>query len=96
MKHSLIFLVALVIIFYLETVLSSREDKRIGYILPLLTFAASLVLSAVWADSFSLISFLSTVILLNIPTYILLLIHKRSRRIYENGYPKKQSKTKTK
>lgn len=94
MKRSLLFLVALVILFYLETVLSSKEDKRIGYILPLFTFTASLVLSALWADSFSILSFLSTVILLNIPTYILLLIHKRSRRIYENGYPKKNPKTK--
>ncbi len=80
MEYGIIFLIVLVALFYFQTLLSERENKYSGYILPILTFVASVVLLILWMDSFSIVKMLGTLLFVNIPTYILLLIYRAKRK----------------
>lgn len=75
MEYKIIFLIALVALFYFQTILSENENKYFGYILPLTTFVASIVVLFIWMDSFSIVKMLGTLLFVNIPTYILMLIY---------------------
>ncbi len=80
MEYGIIFLIVLLALFYFQTILSEQENKYLGYILPILTFITSIVLLFVWMDAFSIIKMLGTLIFVNIPTYILILIYRIKRR----------------
>lgn len=84
MERSLIFLIIIVALCYFETILSSKENKYLGWILPLLTFIATVVFSIMWADSFSVVKLITTLIFTNIPTYILIILYKIGRKRFTN------------
>ncbi|MCD8049329.1 MAG: hypothetical protein LUG52_06985 [Clostridia bacterium] len=82
MEYGILFLLVLVVILYLETLLSSLKNKYIGLILPALSFLSSFA----WffmgnLPSGNIIaSVLLTLILANIPTFLLLLIYHHARK----------------
>lgn len=80
MEYGILFLIVLLAMFYFQTIFSEMENKYSGYILPILTFIASVVLLFVWMDSFSIAKIIGTLIFVNIPTYILILIYKLKRK----------------
>lgn len=80
MEYGILFLLVIVIICYLETLFSNMENKYIGLILPLLSFAGSVVLTFMWMDSFAIGKMLFTLLIVNIPTYILILIYRHKRK----------------
>lgn len=80
MEYGILFLIVLLAMFYFQTIFSEMENKYLGYILPILTFIASVVLLFVWMDSFSIAKIIGTLIFVNIPTYILILIYKLKRK----------------
>ncbi len=82
MEHSLIFLLIIVALCYFQTLLSDKGNKYLGWILPILTFLATVVLSFLWADGFNIIKFVFTLIFTNIPTYILILLYRIGRKRY--------------
>ena len=85
MEYGILFFLAIVVLCYLQTLLSMRDNKYLGLILPALLFVSSFF----WLinmDGFSLhsiISALFTIIVANIPTYILLAIYYFKRKRYE-------------
>ncbi len=80
MNYSIIFLIVIVALCYFQTILSLKENKYLGYILPILTFVTSLILTVVWMDSFAIGKLMFTILFMNIPTYILILIYKLKRK----------------
>lgn len=80
MNGSLIFLIIIVALCYFETLLSTKENKYAGLIIPALTFIASIILTLKMATAFLVGRFIFTLLFVNIPTYILLLIYKLKRR----------------
>ncbi len=80
MEYGILFFLAMVALFYFQTLLSASENKALGWILPIITFIVSVVLLFVWMDSFSVPKMLFTLIFVNIPTYILLLIKKHKQK----------------
>ncbi|MBR5535032.1 MAG: hypothetical protein IKU60_00135 [Clostridia bacterium] len=80
MEYGIIFLIVLLALFYFQTILSEQKNKHLGYILPILTFITSVVLTFVWMDYFSLVKMAGTLLFVNIPTYILMLICKLKHR----------------
>ncbi|MBQ6795059.1 MAG: hypothetical protein IJO83_02815 [Clostridia bacterium] len=80
MEYGIIFLIVLLAMFYFQTIFSEMENKYLGYILPILAFITSVVLMFVWMDEFSIVKMLGTLLFVNIPTYILMLIYKLKRK----------------
>lgn len=80
MEYGILFLIVLLAMFYFQTVLSEQENKYLGYIIPILSFITSVVLMFVWMDSFSIVKMLGTLIFVNIPTCILILIYRMKRK----------------
>lgn len=80
MEYGILFLLILIIMFYLETLLSQTESKYPGIIIPVMSFIATVVLTFFWADEFSIIKFISTLVFTNIPTYILIGIYMFKRK----------------
>ncbi|MGM9552652.1 MAG: hypothetical protein ACI3XA_10400 [Clostridia bacterium] len=86
MERSLIFFIIIVALCYFETLLSNRDNKYLGWILPILTFVFTVVMGIMWADSFSIAKFITTLIFTNIPTYILIILYRVGRgRHYKNS-----------
>ncbi len=80
-SYSLIILIGFVVLCYLQTLFSQLENKYIGLIIPSITFIASIVLSISFSEgSFDIIKFMVTLLLINIPTLIFMLIYKRMRK----------------
>lgn len=86
MRYEMIFLLVLVALCYFETVLTNKENKNLGFILPALTFIAMTVMTVIYsvkAEAFSIVGFIITFIFMNIPTLILYLIYHFGRKKYE-------------
>lgn len=75
MEYGILFLLIIVILCYIQTLLSQSENKYLGLIIPVLSFVASIVYLFVLADEFNITKALFTIIFINIPTYIFLLIY---------------------
>ena len=80
MEYGILFLLIIVMLCYFQTLLSMRENKYLGYIIPILTFIASIVLLVIWMDSFSIPKIIVTLLFVNIPTYILIFIYKAKQK----------------
>lgn len=86
MRYEMLFLLAIVVLCYLETLFSNKESKYVGLILPAVSFIAMTVITIVFtlrAEAFTVYGFVLTFILLNIPTAILYAIYHFCRRKYE-------------
>lgn len=82
MEYGILFLLAIVVLCYLETLFSKLENRFIGLILPAALFLGSFYWLR-YMDGFSLRSVVSavfTILISNIPTYILLLIYRSKRK----------------
>lgn len=80
-RCSLIILICFVVLCYLQTLLSQCENKYIGLIIPTATFIASVILSVSFSGgSFNIVKFILTLLLINIPTLIFMLIYRRMRK----------------
>lgn len=75
MEYGILFLLIIVILCYIQTLLSQSENKFSGLIIPFLSFIASIVYLFVLADEFNIIKALFTLVFTNIPTYIFILIY---------------------
>lgn len=79
-RYQLIFLLVIVALCYFQTLLSSKDNKYLGMIIPVISFTASVVLTFAWSDSFSIPKVVTTLIFVNIPTYIFILIYRHKRK----------------
>lgn len=82
MEQSIIFLLVIVALCYFQTLLSDKDNKYLGWVLPILTFITTIVLGFMWADGFNIIKFIFTLVFTNIPTYILIILYKVGRKRY--------------
>ena len=86
MRYEMLFLLVIIALCYFETVLTNKENKILGLILPIISLIAMTVLTLFFtfkAENFSLIGFVVTLIFLNIPTIILYLFYHFGRKKYE-------------
>ncbi|MBQ8540196.1 MAG: hypothetical protein IJ435_01850 [Clostridia bacterium] len=86
MRYEMLFLLAIVVLSYLETLFSNKENKYMGLILPAVSLLAMTVVTIVFtlrAEAFTIYGFVFTFILLNIPTAILYAIYHFCRKKYE-------------
>ena len=80
-RYSLIILIGFVVLCYLQTLFSQLENKYIGLIIPTITFIASIILSISFSGgSFDFVKLIVTLLLINIPTLVFMLIYKRMRK----------------
>ena len=83
MKYELIFLIAVIFLCYLQTLLSEKESPIPGLILPTLLFVLSVVVTAVLssrAQDGTAARAVFTMVFLNIPTLVLLLIYRLKQK----------------
>lgn len=86
MRYEMLFLLAIVVLCYLETLFSNKESKYVGLLLPaasLIAMTAATVIFTIRAEAFTVYGFVLTFILLNIPTAILYAIYHFCRKKYE-------------
>lgn len=80
-QYSLVFLIVFVVLCYLETLLSNCKNKYLGLIIPALTFICSIAALIIFMQSsFDILKALFTLLFINIPTGIFLLIYHSKRK----------------
>jgi hypothetical protein len=81
-EFGFLFLLIVVIVLYIETLLASLDNKIMGLILPIISFAASFIWLFKMPDFsvHSLVSAVFTLIVANIPTLILILIYRHKKK----------------
>ncbi len=88
MEYGTLFLLAIIMLCYFETLLASKENKYLGLILPILTFIGMFIWTIFLTDEFNVLKFLGTLIFINIPTYIQLLFYRSGRKQYKKNNKK--------
>lgn len=82
MKHGIFFILIFVIILYIQTILSSQKNKYLGLALPALAFISSFawVVFMIASGNGNVGKAFFTLVIMNIPTYIMLLIYRHKRK----------------